>query len=65
MFDTALQEKDNKVDLPSQKRPLRCPVCEGRGTVPKNFYSCVHNIKTYDTTEMTCRACLGTGVIWG
>lgn len=35
--------------------PHKCPVCEGRGKVEKGFY---------DNDELTCRSCLGLGVIW-
>jgi len=40
-----------------------CPVCEGRGIVPREFYP--------DLTEthcpakyVVCRACNGTGIVW-
>jgi DnaJ-class molecular chaperone len=35
--------------------PIKCPVCEGHGTVPAGFYP--------DPPETICRACQGTGLI--
>ena len=39
-------------------RPYLCPICEGRGKVPKGFYP-------DNTEETTCRTCKGDGVLWG
>lgn len=42
--------------------PFRCPVCNGSGTVPCNFYT------QSDTTNMAspvqCKSCSGTGIVW-
>ena len=42
--------------------PHACPICVGRGTVPKNFYS--GGTMTTDLTPEQCRSCLGTGILW-
>lgn len=36
--------------------PYRCPICDGRGTVPPGFYP-------EKTGRQTCKACMGWGVI--
>lgn len=43
-----------------EKRPWRCPVCEGRGSVPAGFYT--NGIST-STSNEKCRSC-EDGVIW-
>lgn len=43
------------------QRPHRCPVCEGRGSVPAGFYSA--GLATGTNGEQ-CRACKGEGVLW-
>lgn len=45
-----------------RQMPHRCPVCEGRGTVPAGFYSRV----TYaaGATPETCATCSGRGIVW-
>jgi len=42
--------------------PHKCPVCEGRGTVPHNFYSGA--IASSSIAPETCRSCKGEGVLW-
>ena len=42
----------------------KCPVCEGRGTVPTNFYNTYGSPTIVNTTEVTCRSCNGKGVIF-
>lgn len=37
--------------------PSRCPVCEGRGTVPAGFYT------AGATDAETCRTCGGSGMV--
>ena len=39
--------------------PHRCPVCEGRGSVPNGFY-----VQSEGTNDQPCQACGGTGVLW-
>lgn len=43
------------------KSPCRCPVCEGRGTVPNGFY--FGGGYSTSTTPETCRSCNGKGYI--
>ena len=49
------------------KTPHRCPVCEGRQTVPEWFYMVQPG--GYPTSSgvgtTPCRTCNGTGVLWG
>lgn len=42
----------------------KCPVCEGRGTVPSNFYSCYSSGTAVNTAPVTCKSCGGRGVIF-
>lgn len=42
--------------------PYRCPVCEGRGTVPAGFYGRFGGVTT--TSDESCHSCNGTGIIW-
>ena len=44
----------------------RCPVCGGNGLVPNGFY--LQTGGTWLSSSLapeTCRACNGTGVLWG
>lgn len=42
---------------------VKCPVCEGRGVVPRGFYNpCPDQIHTTIKPE-TCRRCNGRGTI--
>jgi predicted methyltransferase len=45
----------------------KCPVCDGRGVVPKGFYDC-HGRTIDDTSSVpkteACRACGGRGIVW-
>lgn len=51
---------------PVSQTPHRCPVCGGRGNVPRGFYD---GLETNGSSagQMTepCRACGGNGVLWG
>lgn len=42
-------------------QPYRCPVCEGRGTMPCNFYT--RATMAGDTAQVQCKSCNGTGII--
>lgn len=47
----------------NERTPHRCPVCEGRGSVPPGFY----RLTCYSTTALTvelCRTCAGGGLVW-
>lgn len=41
----------------------KCPVCNGRGKVPPNFYDLELSVTT-DASEQVCRSCDGWGYIW-
>lgn len=51
----------NNVWVPAPRVPHRCPVCEGRGTVPVNFYT--RASATTDAGDIACRSCVG-GIIY-
>lgn len=40
-----------------------CPVCGGKGLVPKGFYDVSSNLSTTSATPETCRSCGGKGYI--
>ena len=40
--------------------PHRCPVCDGRGRVPRDFYGDTMNASKY----IVCLSCAGVGVLW-
>lgn len=42
--------------------PFRCPVYEGRRTMPENFYSRMTFGTGMDTVE--CKTCEGDGIVW-
>lgn len=50
----------------NESKPHCCPVCDGTGKVPANFYlRCGTN--TWVSTNMapeTCQSCKGTGIVW-
>lgn len=43
-------------------KPYKCPVCDGRGNVPFNFYN-DKNMSVYSLNEK-CRTCEGDTIIW-
>lgn len=46
--------------------PYRCPVCDGHGFVSAGFYNTANGYYFTGGTELeTCRACNGTGIVWG
>ena len=46
--------------------PYCCPVCGGNGLVPNGFYNQVGGMwSSTDATPEKCRACNGTGIVWG
>jgi hypothetical protein len=45
--------------------PHRCPVCDGRTTVPATFYEPAQEGTAAGSGRVQCRACYGAGVIWG
>ena len=43
----------------------KCPVCEGRGFVSRDFYISQHSYGTTNSTATeTCRACGGKGIVF-
>ena len=48
-----------------EKKPYKCPVCSGTGLVsyPPGF--CVEYWSGGTAGPWTCRACNGSGVLWG
>lgn len=43
--------------------PHRCPICDGKGTVPIGFYGGdVSGV--YLGSLLMCRACEGKGIVW-
>ena len=44
-------------------RPYACPVCNGRGVVPPDFYD--PRVTSTAASWQECRACGGKGVIYG
>jgi hypothetical protein len=46
------------------KTPHKCPICLGRGTVPKGFYSSTGDSWFSDGLFEPCKQCVGTGIIW-
>ena len=39
-----------------------CPICNGRCTMPNNFYNEIKNTKN-NLNNVTCKSCLGRGYI--
>lgn len=49
------------VSLPIE-HPHKCPVCDGRGFVPMEFYGAKDVIERLCTTD--CHTCKGEGILW-
>ncbi len=45
--------------------PVRCPVCDGRGTLPYGFYHNQPRDATGADQTTQCRSCMGRGIIGG
>ena len=45
--------------------PYCCPVCGGCGTVPTRYYGGRDYGSSTVAQEQPCRACGGTGIVWG
>jgi len=45
-----------------ERKPFRCPVCEGRGVVSPAFYGFFS--LGMSTSPVLCHACKGEGVLW-
>lgn len=44
------------------RTPHKCPVCEGRKTVPQGFYTGMS--QGTDTNRDQCQTCNGVGILW-
>jgi len=49
----------------SEKKPHLCPVCNGKGTVPRGFYEHGDFVSSTNAGPEQCKACLGQGIVWG
>ncbi len=49
----------------TKKEPYRCPVCNGKGLLPKGFYEQGEYFSSSDTSPEICRTCQGQGIVWG
>ena len=49
------------------KQPFKCPVCNGTGLVsrPPEIAGDVESWTSSTTNTYPCKACAGTGIIWG
>lgn len=47
------------------RKPYRCPICGGSGIVDSGFYNRTTQEWTSCGGTETCRACAGTGIVWG
>lgn len=54
-------ESERDPALPTPKRPHRCPICNGKGTVPAGFYD--HGPAGNTSNPVTCKACGGNGIV--
>ena len=54
-------------DNDAQPAPFTCPVCRGIGQVPNGFYRVIGDTSWSSSSQQPedCRACGGTGVVWG
>ena len=49
------------------KTPHRCPICNGRGTVPRGFYGSTGTTCEPDIAIIVpenCKSCHGIGILW-
>ena len=48
------------------KTAHRCPICNGRGTVPQGFYTgeAWGIMNACNTVRPTCHTCGGRGIVW-
>lgn len=54
-------EKLGMLGTVSKRQPYRCPICNGSGTVPTDFYF-YEDLKP-KSKEVKCRSCNGKGII--
>ena len=48
---------------PLARKPFRCPICDGCGSVPADFYA--RTGAGTSTARELCRPCGGSGMVWG
>ncbi len=65
MFKTMKEQEKDQLDNTEPLRPYQCPVCHGTGIVPGGFYDSISKAWTSSIMSEQCRACGGTGVLWG
>ena len=60
MRDLDTDNPEHKMPDAKVRAPYKCPICDGRGTVPVDFYY-------QQTTEVStrCKSCSGNGIVWG
>jgi hypothetical protein len=44
--------------------PHKCPVCEGKGSVPVGFYAPNEALTLSSEQPEVCRSCSGHGIVW-
>ena len=47
----------------TQVIPHKCPICQGRGTMPADFYE-MSDPTAINTCPVPCKSCQGKGVIF-
>ncbi len=50
--------------LSGGQQPYVCPICVGRGNVPRRFYFAVGPISISTSGATRCKSCDGKGVLW-
>lgn len=61
--DIKLPEVSSTWEVHYAKAPHRCPICNGTGLVHANFYN---GSTLWDgASNMSCKSCAGSGIIWG
>ncbi len=54
---------DTPIKYSISSKPHVCPICDGRGYLPSNFYN--KSSALYNSAGAKCRTCNGTGIVWG
>jgi predicted methyltransferase len=50
------------------QKPYLCPVCQGKGIVPRDFYDDPNKMGWMTLTFSAppeCKTCKGEGIVWG
>ena len=56
--------KDDNKKEPNEKKPHKCPVCNGKGLLPCGFYNLSSKGILSDELIEQCKTCKGEGIIW-